>query len=398
MTAAIEAAPAPRLRILLVVATFYPDSYGGAERQARILAEALGRRGVEVRIVAPTVRQDLPVSEPTAFGSVERVKVRHFPNLGGRKIGSTIAWTLAVSRRFAVPGQVDAVYVFHARLHVLPALLLSRRLDVPLMIKLGGGGEASDFEALRRKRYVYGKAVLRSVIEATDGFVANSEQIVRDLEALKTPAERIFAFPNGVAIPSSADFAAAATARTGRRFVFTGRMIVDKSVSVLFEAACALLARGLDLQLTFLGDGPERDRLVEEARALGYDDRIRFPGVCADVYPTLFESDFFVSASEREGQSNSLLEAMSAGCIPIVFGASGAGDLIDNGRTGLLAPRSDASSFTQAMEMALALTPDERRAMSRDVRAFTEETVGVDAVAARTEAVIEALIQRRRAA
>lgn len=385
------------LRILLVVATFYPDSYGGAERQALILAQALARRGVEVRIVAPTVRDDLPASEPTEFGSIERIRLRDFPNLGGRKIGATLAWGRALSRRFGQGGGVDAIYVFHARLHALGPLRLARRLGVPLLIKLGGGGEASDFEALRRKRFLYGRMVRGALVRHTDGFVANSAQIVEDLEGLGAPPDRIFAFPNGVAVPPAAASRAAGRDRNGKRFVFAGRMVTDKSVAVLFDAARRLIAQGRDLELTFLGDGPERDRLATEAERLGLSDHFAFPGVVSDVYPALFRADFFVSASEREGQSNALLEAMSAGCVPIVFGASGAADLIDHCVTGFLASRSDASTFAQVMAAALDLRPEQRLAMASAARRTIEDTVGIDAIAGRTVETLRTLIDRRRA-
>jgi glycosyltransferase involved in cell wall biosynthesis len=388
--------PAPAaLRILLVVATFYPDSYGGAERQALILAGALARRGVEVRIVTPTVRRDLPVSESTEFGSIERVRLSHFPNLGGRRIGATLAWGRALLRRFGQPGRVDAIYVFHARLHALGPLRLARRLGVPLMIKLGGGGEASDFEALRRKRFLYGRMARQALVRHTDGFVANSVQIVEDLQKLGASEDRIFAFPNGVSVPPAAAARAAGRERNGKRFVFAGRMVTDKSVAVLFDAARRLLAQGRDLELTFLGDGPERDRLAAEAERLGLSRHFAFPGVVSDVYPPLFRADFFVSASEREGQSNALLEAMSAGCVPIVFGASGAADLIDHCVTGFLASRSDAATFAQVMAAALDLRPEQRLAMASAARRTIEDTVGIDAIAGRTVETLRTLIDRR---
>ena len=378
-------------KILLVVATYYPDSYGGAERQAQILAQALARQGARVIIAAPTVRKDLAPTESTDFGSIERIQVRTFPNLGGRNIGSTLAWTWRLLKRFRHDRNLDAIYVFHARLHALPALLLSRALKKPLMIKLGGGGAASDFEALRAKRYIYGHAVLAGLLHGTAGFVANSAQIVADLRGLRVPTHRIFAFTNGVNIPSSEAFAAATTARTGRRLVFTGRMIEDKSVAVLFEAACRLLSGGQELQLTFLGDGPEQVRLAALAQARGLEDRILFPGVCSDVYPTLFESDFFVSASEREGQSNSLLEAMSCGCIPIVADASGASDVVTPGRTGFLVAGAGPDAFAAAIQQALALPASDRRDMSRAIREFTRDQLSVDAIAAKTLSALQTI-------
>jgi len=115
--------------LILVVAAYFPDSYGGAERQALILAEALGRRGVSVTLIAPTVARDLPKVEETAFGRIIRKRLSAYPNLGGRNILAFFAWSLWVpwqlrdARWRGVP-----VYVFHARLHALgPALAAMRR-------------------------------------------------------------------------------------------------------------------------------------------------------------------------------------------------------------------------------------------------------------------------------
>ncbi len=58
-----------------VVAAYFPDSFGGAERQAEILAEALGRQGVDVTLVAPTVAEECPLTELTSFGRIERYRV-----------------------------------------------------------------------------------------------------------------------------------------------------------------------------------------------------------------------------------------------------------------------------------------------------------------------------------
>ena len=393
-----EAAPGGR-HLVLVVATYYPDSYGGAERQAKILAEALARQGLRTHIVAPT-RLDAPEAvERTTFGAVERIRVRHFPNYGGARLGSTIAWTWRLVREFRRrDADVAAFYVFHARLHALPALIAAWLSKKPLLIKLGGGGESSDFIALESKRYFYGKWVRDALVRRTDGFIANSVEIVEDLRSYGVPDERIFAFPNGVEIPPVERLEGATQVRDGRRFVFTGRMVSDKSIEVLFDAARLARARGVDMELTFLGEGPERERLAPRIEQAGLSDVVRMPGLTDDVYAALFQSDFFVSASRREGQSNALLEAMSAGCIPIVYGASGAADIIENGRTGLLVGESDAESFAAAFEQAASLPGEARRAMSRAGYDATVQSTGVDIIASKSLQVLDLVTERRRSA
>ena len=179
-------------RILLVTAGYYPDSRGGAARQAFILANALARRGIDVTIVAPTIDPDAPASEPADFGRIERLHLPAYPNAGGRYVLSFLRWTRWFRARYA-PQVRDGtpIYVFHARLHALGPALAARQAGAPFLIKLGGGGEASDFAALREKRYFYGKWVQDYLLRHTDRFVANGAQIERDLAALGVPPRRI---------------------------------------------------------------------------------------------------------------------------------------------------------------------------------------------------------------
>jgi glycosyltransferase involved in cell wall biosynthesis len=389
---------ASQKRLMLVVATYYPDSYGGAERQAKILAEAFARQGLRTHIIAPTVLPAAERVEQTSFGAVERIRVKHFPNYGGHRFASTLAWTWRFLREYyRRDADVAAFYVFHARLHALPALIAAWFSKKPLLIKLGGGGEASDFIALKSKRFFYGEWVLRALLKRADGFVANSSDIVEDLRSYGIPDKRIFAFPNGVEIPPLERLEAAAKVRRGRRFVFTGRMVSDKSIDVLFEAVRNAKVRQVEMELTLLGEGPERTRLSPCIDDAGLTGMLHMPGSTNDVYEKLFASDFFVSASKREGQSNALLEAMSAGCIPIVYGASGAADIVEDGTTGLLVDSSDATAFAKAFERACAMSEDQRLRMSRAAYDATVQRAGVDIVAAKSMRVLDLLARRRQA-
>ncbi|WP_165799501.1 glycosyltransferase [Sphingomonas oleivorans] len=396
MSARVAEAEEASRKLILVVAAYFPDSYGGAERQAKILAEALGRQGVDVTIVAPTIWTDTVLSEPAAFGRIERIRVKHYPNYGGRRIASLFRWTSEFYRRYGGEAfRGVPVYAFHARLHALAPALVASRLDSPLLIKLGGGGEASDFIALDEKRYFYGAWVKRLLLRRVDIFVANGIQIEKDLAALGVSTERIAAFPNGVQLPPLDEVKEAIGTRNGDRFVFTGRMISDKNVAMLYEGAEGLALAGRSFTFAFVGDGAERETLSARAEAAGVAGQFEFPGFASDVYPHLMPSDFFMSASLREGQSNSLLEAMSAGCIPILFAASGVEDVVRDGETGFVVRDISAAGLREAMVRALDLSVEKRMAMARAARRFAEDRVGIDATATRTIAALDKARERR---
>jgi glycosyltransferase involved in cell wall biosynthesis len=386
-------------RLILVVAGFFPETYGGAERQALILAEALGRRGVDVTLVAPRILPQSPALERTSFGRIERLLVRAYPNYGGRNMRSFLSWTLRFRRRYG-QGKYRGVpiYVFHARLHALGPALAAMDGGAPLIIKLGGGGEASDFAALRAKRLGYGRWVQSLLLRRADCFVANGSQIVTDLEALGVPDSRIAAFPNGVVLPAKDVVADALSRRRGDRFVSVGRMVSDKRVAVLHEAAQMLAAEGSRPRVAFLGDGPERDRLARVPATTANPDLFTFPGFRGDVYPDLLQADFFLSASMREGQSNALLEAMSAGVVPIVYGASGAADVVTHGRTGFIVAQSEPDAFARQMRIAMDLPSARRCEMALAAREFAASNIGIDAVARRTIELFSGFADARRAA
>jgi glycosyltransferase involved in cell wall biosynthesis len=93
--------------------------------------------------------------------------------------------------------------------------------------------------------------------------------------------------------------------------------------------------------------------------------------------PLLQASDIFVLASVGEAFGLVLAEAMACG-VPVVGSRSGAiGELVEDGRTGLLATPLDAGSFAAAIERLIA-DPARRRAMGlagleRVRRRFTVE-------------------------
>lgn len=133
-----------------------------------------------------------------------------------------------------------------------------------------------------------------------------------------------------VSAVSNAEFSAApiAIARPpGRpiRMVFVGRLSAEKGVDVLLDALDALRARGVVHlpHLTVMGDGAERERLTEKARALALP--VEFTGQLDR--PTLSEhlgrADLCVQPSLSEGFSKAWLDAMAFG-VPVVASRVGA--------------------------------------------------------------------------
>lgn len=140
------------------------------------------------------------------------------------------------------------------------------------------------------------------------------------------------------------------------RVGFSGRLVEEKGLLTLLRAVAGLEG---PWELRFLGDGPLRPRLLEEAAALGVGDRVRMLGnVPSDSVPEhLRDLDVLVNPSLtwRRGRTQwkeqfgrSLVEAMACG-VPVVGSDSGE---IPNviGEAGLVAPESDVVALQASLQ------------------------------------------------
>jgi glycosyltransferase involved in cell wall biosynthesis len=141
-------------------------------------------------------------------------------------------------------------------------------------------------------------------------------------------------------------------------------------------AFAGLAAHREDLELVIAGDGPEAEKLRREAAASGVGDRIRFSGHVQDDLKRelLHLCDLLVipSVTTRDGDAEGLpvvlLEGLSAGRICLATEASGAGDVLTNGRDGFLLSSADAAALAAGMKRALALSAEERGRLGREAK------------------------------
>jgi glycosyltransferase involved in cell wall biosynthesis len=102
------------------------------------------------------------------------------------------------------------------------------------------------------------------------------------------------------------------------------------------------------------GDGDQEQALRAQARALGLAARVVFTGHRTDV-PALLESfDVFAISSTYEGTPLTLFEAMAAGKAIVSTAVDGCREVIEDGRTGLLAAPRDAEALGRALTRALS--------------------------------------------
>ena len=151
-------------------------------------------------------------------------------------------------------------------------------------------------------------------------------------------------------------------------FAYVGRLVREKGLPVLAEAARQLKDQGYQFRLKYIGDGPERLRLEELVAALGLREDVAFTGflegealqkalenVHAVVMPTLME----------ETAGLAVMEHMMRGRLVIASDVGGMGEVVDG--AGLKFPPGDVEGLASCMKRALR-EPELAKALGRKAR------------------------------
>jgi glycosyltransferase involved in cell wall biosynthesis len=145
--------------------------------------------------------------------------------------------------------------------------------------------------------------------------------------------------------------------------ICVARLEAQKGIRSLLEAFRDVLG----CRLWLVGEGSERANLKHKASELGLLGRVQFLGMRSDVPALLAAADFFVLASEYEGMSIALLEAMAAG-LPCLATDVGETRLMLSGpRVGLVVPPRDTAALSLEMGR-LAIDRNLRSLLGREAR------------------------------
>jgi glycogen(starch) synthase len=144
---------------------------------------------------------------------------------------------------------------------------------------------------------------------------------------------------------------------SGPRVLFVGRLVRQKGVHVLVEAARRLRTSGA--QVVIVGDGPERGRVERQAERLGVADRVHVTGFVAhDRLPDLLATaDVLVLPSSYEELGTVLVEALHAGVPTVATRVGGIPEVVDHGFTGLLVEPGDPDALAKAIDRILSDGP-----------------------------------------
>jgi glycosyltransferase involved in cell wall biosynthesis len=143
--------------------------------------------------------------------------------------------------------------------------------------------------------------------------------------------------------------------------LFAGRLVERKGVKYLLDAYNMIEAK-IPHRLVIVGEGPERERLMLQAKNYGLAGRVEFTGwVSQEKKEEYFRNcSLFVNPSiiDHRGDTEMLgvvqLEAMAFAKPVVASKVGGIVDTVSDGETGLLVPPGDAKSLAEAMLKVLS--------------------------------------------
>lgn len=174
------------------------------------------------------------------------------------------------------------------------------------------------------------------------------------------------------------------------------RLNRQKNLKLLYQAFARFHKFFPDYKMMIWGEGEQKDELNRLAQSLKIENHVKIHPFTADIHQKILKSRMFVSSSDYEGISNSMLEALGMGltCICTDCPVGGARMFIKNNVNGILVPTGDEDALTAAM-LKVASHEDEADKMGCEAVSI-RQTISLDVITDNWLQVINDTIESRK--
>jgi glycosyltransferase involved in cell wall biosynthesis len=350
-------------RIILVSA----NSLWNIHNFRRRLLERLADAGFAVAVAAP--REDAASEMPTRWQAQHSLTINS-DGLNPIRDGLLVLAYLRLLRRT----RPLAYLSFTAKPNIYGALAAGL-MSIPALPNVSGLGTAFiNGGALQRLISLMYRAAFR---RAPIVFFQNGED--RDLfirRKLVRPGQARLLPGSGVDLKFFRPPTEPGGDGAGCTFLFVGRILGDKGVRELAEAARLVKAVEPQARFQLLGFVGAANRSAigrQELADWQRDGLLEYLGAADDVRPFLAAADAVVLPSYREGLPRSLLEAAAMARPLIATDVPGNREVVVEGRNGLLCAVRSGASLAEALLRFMRLPAEEKQRMGEASRQLVEE-------------------------
>ncbi len=386
-----------------------PYMVGGLGKHVSELVPALAAAGVEVHVVVPQLRGGASVEQISPCATVHRVAVPEAVHTGNHDVAAAQMANSCLERKalelHLLLGGFDLIHA-HEWSVAYSAVALKYAARLPLLVTVHatergrGQGHLVTGEALAINGAEWWLAVEASRLITVSEFMAGQME-----HYFGTPRDKIDVIPNGVSIRPAPPLSGAESQAFRRRFAgddeqivfFVGRMVYEKGLHVLIDAAPQILRAKPATKFVLAGTGSQLEALQKKAWEGGVYQQCYFTGYVSDedrdhlfqvadvaVFPSLYEPFGIVA-----------LEAMARHCPVVVSVTGGLAEVVHLHETGLTAH----CGVPESLAWAVLQTLDHRNwARRRAENAYRQVVTRYTwpRVAARTEEVYRRVVREGR--
>ena len=327
------------MRILFWSETFWPR-VGGVENLAVKLLPALRARGHDFAVITWEI-----IDAPDEI-QYQAIPIFRFPFFSGGRQGSlepmmeNVRHVAKVKRDFSP----DLVHINSYGRSVLFHLLTAKTYPAPLLLTLH---QALPDEPVGRD------TLLGKILRMADWVTACSASVVshtRELVPEITPCSTLI--HNGLDAPT---FHPQPISFDPPRLLCLGRLVAEKGFDLALEAFATVLDRFPNARLVIGGDGPEREKLQQQAITLGLVDSVEFAGRIPpeEVAHFIDEATLVLIPSRSEGFGLVALEAALMARPVVAARVGGLPEIVLHQKTGLLVEHEDHEDLAEAITLLL---------------------------------------------
>lgn len=302
------------MKIAVVCDAVAPFYVGGKETRLEELTSCWSQRNHVVKVFCMTPKN--AKMKGTNAGVEYRSLMTHVSLYAGRRRSIFQATLFAISTlklSFHL-NKYDVVYVDHMPyLHIFPLKILCIFFRKKMV--------ATWHESLTRSEWIEYMGRLGTIahlvehltLKLPDKIEVVSEQTAHRLREEHHYAKPILLAGNGIRLSEFSN----PELNRDIDVLYVGRFVKDKNIDLLLSALQIFVKAGKIPKTYFVGNGPEKSRLVDLAKQKELGDAITWLDPLrhrSDVYQFMGRSKLLVLPSLREGYGLVVVEALAAGC------------------------------------------------------------------------------------
>lgn len=159
-----------------------------------------------------------------------------------------------------------------------------------------------------------------------------------------------------------------------KRIIAVGRLERQKNIPMLLEAFSLFHQDYKDYQLEIYGDGTLRNQIEKMISDYSLENCVKLCGFCTDIWSRVYKAAMYVSASNYEGISNAMLEALVMGIPTVVTDCPAGGErmFIKHKVNGLLVDVGDTNGLYHAMKYIVEHPLEAKRMSNESIKIKTQ--------------------------